>query len=307
MSKKKLAIVTMSFKEDFKECELLCKSIDIFVPEEIVHYIFVPDKDYHLFQAYDYGQHKIRKESEILPKWLIKLPFKVAGRHFHVSPFTFPVRGWIIQQICKLGIFEVIDEDIDAVFNCDSESVFIQPFNYDYLVKGENYAMYQSDSSYPPGHEDFCKAAKHLLRINDDISSISQHDYITELVCFERENVTKLLNGIASNHIFGNWKMALCNTKRFSEYYLYGIYTGMMQSGNNHFLIDKKIFYQISVDEYNSKDLFENKIRDVMPDSEIIGLWLQKTSRRKLSHTYLDFDAKKSVLESIWKSTTQLS
>lgn len=59
---KKLAIVTQSYKADFDECGLLCKSIDKFVPGDILHYIFVNDEDYTQFLVYDYGQHCVLKK-----------------------------------------------------------------------------------------------------------------------------------------------------------------------------------------------------------------------------------------------------
>jgi len=299
---KKLAIVTMSFKDDFKECGLLCKSIDIFVSDKIIHYIIVNDEDCKLFQAYNYGQHAIRKISEILPKWLIRFPFKIAGHRFHISPFTYPVRGWIIQQICKLGVFEIIDKDIDAVLNLDSESVFMRPFDYDRFVKGENYVMFKlKETMLSHVDKEFCIAAKRLLRATNDISSLSQHSYINEGVCFERKNLTELLNLIASNNIFGSWRMALCNTYRFSEYYLYGIYVNAILGGRNHFFDDKRIFPHLSIAEYNERKSFENKVREVMQDDKIMGLWLQKTLRKKNSQYYLEFDAKKQVIESFWK------
>jgi len=299
---KKLAIVTMSFKDDFKECGLLCKSIDIFVSKEIIHYIIVNDEDYKLFQAYNYKQHVIRKKSEILPKWLIRFPFKIAGHRFHISPFTYPVRGWIIQQICKLGVFEIIDKDIDAVLNLDSESVFMRPFDYDHFVKGENYVMFKlKESQLAPADKEFCIAAKRLLRMDNDILSLQQYSYINELVCFERKNLTELLKLIASNNIFGSWRMALCNTYRFSEYYLYGIYVNAILGGRNHFFDDKRIFPHLSIKEYNERESFENKVKDIMQDDKIIGLWLQKTLRKKNSQHYLDFDTKKQVIESFWK------
>lgn len=103
----KIAIVTQSYKNDFNECRLLCESIDRFA-KQLDHFIFVNDEDWGLFKALDYGNHHIFKKSVILPCYLVRVPFKILGHHFHVSPFTIPVREWIIQQICKLGAFEVL-------------------------------------------------------------------------------------------------------------------------------------------------------------------------------------------------------
>ena len=110
----KIAFVTQTYKADYDECLLLCESIDRFVPAEIKHYLFVNDEDYDLFSHLKNERRKVMKKSAIIPKWLKKFPIKLFGHTVWVSPFTIPVRGWIIQQICKLGVFEVI-KDADEI------------------------------------------------------------------------------------------------------------------------------------------------------------------------------------------------
>ena len=70
-------------------------------------------------------------KSLVLPQWLFRVPFKILGHHFHVSFLTIPVREWIIQQIVKLGVWEVLDPSIDVFFNIDSEGVFMNYFKED--------------------------------------------------------------------------------------------------------------------------------------------------------------------------------
>lgn len=125
---KKVAIITQSYKNDLKECKLLCDSMDKFAPE-IDHFIFVNDEDLEMFMCLQYGKHVVLKKSLVLPWFLIRVPWKMLGHHFHVSLLTIPVREWIIQQICKLGVFKVIGNEYEAVFNIDSETVFMKPFD----------------------------------------------------------------------------------------------------------------------------------------------------------------------------------
>ena len=61
----KVAIITQSYKNDFKECKLLCDSMDKFAPM-IDHYIFVNDEDIEMFQVLKYGRHQVFKQSNIL-------------------------------------------------------------------------------------------------------------------------------------------------------------------------------------------------------------------------------------------------
>ena len=88
--KNKVAIITQSYKNDFKECKLLCESMDKFA-SDIDHYIFVNDEDIEMFQDLRYGRHQVFKKSTILPWFLVRLPWKMMGHHFHVSLLTIPV------------------------------------------------------------------------------------------------------------------------------------------------------------------------------------------------------------------------
>lgn len=302
---KKLGIVTQSYKADFKECGLLCQSIDAFVPDNILHYIFVNDEDYELFLVYNYGQHIIYKKSSIIPKWLISLPFKIAGHYFHVSPFTYPVREWIIQQICKLGAFEVVSPDIDCLLNIDSETVFVRPFDYSLIVHEEKFLMFREPIHDQPSHNEYCFAAKKLLKLRDDVSKYSEFDYMNVPVCFERDNTILLLQTIAKNNIFNSWKISLCNTYRFSEYYLYGIYTDKILNLRSHFLIDKHLFPQIDISEYNTIESFKDKAKELYADSDTLGFWLQKKNRKKLGYSYLSFEHIVQELRSLWNQKVQ--
>ena len=58
----KIAFITQSYKNDFKECKLLCNSIDRFVPEDIMHFIIVNDEDYKLFRTIEDSRHKLYKK-----------------------------------------------------------------------------------------------------------------------------------------------------------------------------------------------------------------------------------------------------
>ncbi|MDR0308204.1 MAG: DUF6492 family protein [Chitinispirillales bacterium] len=297
---KKLAIVTMSYRDDFEECGLLVKSIDIFVGNEILHYIVVNDEDFRLFQAYNYGQHRILKKSTILPKYLVRLPFKIFGHNFWISPFTIPVRGWIVQQICKLGIFEVINKDIDAVLNVDSESVFCRPFDINSFLSNGKFPLFMINSN-EYHHDHYVKSTKRLLRIDKDITVALQYSYIVGGgECFTRKNLTSLLKRIGAKQIFRSWKMRLCNTYRFSEYNLYGIYVNTFLDEEDHYLAHivhnkDRPFPLINI--MTSSTDFENKIKEFMSNGKALGLWMQKHKRNKKTGGYLSFGKRKEIIQ----------
>ena len=120
-------------------------------------------------------------------------------------------------------------------------------------------------------------------------------------VCFVRENVEKLLETLKKGYWMKNWKLALFNTYRFSEYYTYGIFTDKMLNMKNHFYIDYHVFPQINISNCTSADDFKNKIKNQLKDDKSIWLWLQKKNRKLLEGKYLDFNIVSDVIKNYWE------
>lgn len=296
---KKIAVVTQSYRNDFNECRLLCESMDRFTPE-LDHFIFVNDEDAKMFACMNYGRHKVYKKSTVMPWYFVRVPFKVLGHYFHVSPFTIPVREWIVQQVCKLGVFAVIGAEYDAVFNIDSETVFMKPFDEGKWIRGGKYIMYRTINVNEPSHDDYCRAAEKLLKPGVPISEFGKYNYMNTPVCFVRENTELLLKRIKENSALHSWKLALCNTYRFSEYYTYGIYTDCVLGGRNHVIIDKHLFPQVDISECADENIFRWKVETAMRDENVMGLWLQKKDRKSLESRYLDFRKVEHVVKDYW-------
>lgn len=292
----KIAVVTQSYKNDFNECRLLCESMDRFAPE-LDHFIFVNDEDAKMFTCMNYGKHKVYKKSTVLPWYFFRVPLKVLGHHFYVSPLTIPVREWIVQQVCKLGVFEVIGKEYEAVFNIDSETLFLKPFDISKWVRDGQYIMYRTLNVNEPSHDEYCIAAKKLLKLDVPISEFGKYNYMNTPVCFVRENTYQLLERIKENNVLHSWKLALCNTYRFSEYYTYGIFTDNVLGGKNHVIIDKHFFPQIDISECSGKDDFLQKVESALSDNCAMGLWLQKKDRKSLAKKYLAFSDIEKVVK----------
>lgn len=296
----KIAFVTQSYKDDYNECRLLCESIDKFC-SDIEHFIFVNDEDYSMFESLSYKRHHVFKKSVILPWYLFRFPPKIMGHHFHLSLCTIPVREWIVQQICKLGVFEILDNSVDAVFNIDSESVFMKPFDISLYIQNGKYMMYRDNYTEEPSHNDYCKAAAKLLKLSPEQEKAFRYNYMNTPVCFQRDNVKDLLERIASNDVFHSWKHALCNTYRFSEYYTYAIYTEEFLNMRNHFLTEEHTLPQIDVSEVCNAQQFSSMVEEKLKAPSALGLWLQKKSRKALANTYLPFDDIYKCIHNYWK------
>lgn len=295
----KIAIVTQSYKADLKECELLCESIDRFVGRGIPHYIFVNDEDYDLFcDSKISNRHIIKKKSSLLPKGWINVPWKLLGHKYYIAPLTIPVREWIIQQICKLGAFECIDGSIDAVINIDSETIFMRPFDLSKIYKDDKYVFFREIYKEEPSHLEYCKVAKKLLNLKDSIAEISKYCYMSHPTIFVKKNLTELQQKLSNNQLF-SWKYRLANTYRFSEYYLYGIFTDRILSFKHHYLIEKHLFPLVNIGD-NAKKL-QNEIEKRMNDVDILGVWLQKHSRNNQKTAHLEFEEINKLVHNIWE------
>lgn len=303
MDNMKVAIVTQSYRKDLEECILLCESIDRFVPNDICHYIFVNDEDYNLFRcARISDRHVIRRKSDIIPAYLFRFPFKLLGHHYHVSPFTIPVREWIIQQICKLGAFDAIDKECNVIINIDSETVFMRPFSLSDIMRNGKFVLFRENFRIEPCHKEYCKVAKAILHMNADLCEIEKYCYMTHPVVFIRENIEELQNELELFSIVKNWKYKLCNTYRFSEYYLYGIFTDFVFGMRNHELISKHLFPMIDITKCtNSMDLICEIVKQ-MNDPEILGVWLQKQNRNDPTLKFLSFNQIQKVIRELWSS-----
>lgn len=293
---KKIAFVTQTYKPDFPQCKLLCKSMDLFA-DSFDHYIFVNDEDFKYFGCLNYGRHHVLKKSTILPWYFIRIPFKILGHHFYVSPFTMPMREWIMQQICKLGIFEVIGESYDAVLNIDSESVFFKPFDINVIIKGNKYRMYRTENtSLEIAHNDYCKAIVSFFNNSIPKDILFKYNYMDMPMCFERSNLTIMLSEIAKNNIFKSWKFLLANTYRFSENYTYGNFCTNVLNNRHHFITSQKIMPVLQACNFTTADelfLEVNKLIDNNPDC--IGVVLQKADR-KANLTYLNVNEIEKVI-----------
>ena len=120
-------------------------------------------------------------------------------------------------------------------------------------------------------------------------------------VCFVRENIKALLAEIRRNYWMKSWKLSLCNTYRFSEYYTYGIYSDKILEMKNHYLINYHVFPQIDISECSDIDDFKARMKDVLSDSQAVGLWLQKKDRKSLSDKYLEFNSIHDAIFDYWK------
>ncbi len=233
---KRTAVVTASFSRDLERCRLLCDSLDANLLGKWRHYILVDHADVGLFKPLESKNRVIVDERDILPRWLRAFndPFSSDKRRIWLSPFTPPLRGWHVQQLRRLGIGRMLDEDL--LFSVDSDVVLVKKFDPVLLWLGENMRFYRRDRAITAEmqeHVAWSKRAGRLLLPDRSEGEPPFHDYINTLIGWRRDTLLALLDHIETvNGV--SWARAVARNRRISECTIYGRFVDDVLEGQGH-------------------------------------------------------------------------
>ncbi|MCV0352133.1 MAG: DUF6492 family protein [Nitratireductor sp.] len=236
------AIVTPSYAGDFERCRLLCESMDRYVTGYTRHYLLVASHDVELFRALETDRRVVVDERDLLPSWLhaVRDPTSLFRRHVWLSTRLAPLRGWHVQQLRRIAFAEKATED--ALVYCDSDVVFLKPFDCGDFWRDGQMRLYRKSggmhSLMDMGHRDWLANAGRALDL--PAGQTSDHDYITTLIAWRRETVLDMLRRIETVH--GRpWINVVASDRRFSECILYGRYVDEVLNGEGHFHDDRAL------------------------------------------------------------------
>jgi len=235
------ALATPSYAGDVERCRLLCASIDRFVTGHAMHYLLVEDSDVPLFRELEGPRRRVVPESALLPPWLKPRPDPLSlGKRRIWTGFRAllrgvrPLRGWHAQQLRKLALASVIEEDV--ILFADSDMLFLRPFSPANLTADGKVRLYRKPGGITAEmreHVSWCGNAASLLGLEQP--SMPSPDYINNLVSWRREHVLALQAHIAG--VSGrDWVSAIAAQRQFSEYMIYGYFVegvlGLEQAGH---------------------------------------------------------------------------
>ncbi|MEP1208707.1 MAG: DUF6492 family protein [Rhizobiaceae bacterium] len=233
------ALITPSYWGDFDNCRLLCDSIDRFVADQPNHYILVDNDDFELFSVLNGPRRHVINELDILPKWLKSAHqgFSPMARKIWFSTRTWPMRGWHVQQLRRIAIAAYLSED--GLLYCDSDMLFVRPFDTRSLWQGDQMRLYRNDyginDGLPGGGHQHKEWSHHAARLNGlPAVDFPAHDYINNLVSWRRDLVTGMcahIEEVTSRH----WLAAVASKRTFSECQIYGAYAVGVRGGAGHF------------------------------------------------------------------------
>lgn len=219
-----IALLTPTYGRDLELCALLCESIDRHVTSFSRHYLLVPDCDLAIFTALESDCRKIIPASTFLPNWLRPLPRIVQRkrRRFWWSLRAKPVSGWHVQQIIKIAATMSLPSQRYCIL--DSDIVFFRDFDLAHFTCPNSIPFLSRPNevtSKQLRHARWVETSHQLLGLPKP--PLPAHDFIGHIIFWDQETVRAMTSRIEATTGLG-WVEALCATREFSEYMLYGYF-----------------------------------------------------------------------------------
>lgn len=217
-----VALLTPSHRKDLERFTLLCESIDTFVSGYSTHYVIVNDDDVTFFEKFRSEKRVIIPVSRHLPKWLIAIPSALlrSKRRVWLSLLSLPVHGWHIQQIAKIAGVLAAPEPRMCIL--DSDNFFFRRFDVGQYAGAEKSPLYVERKAIErssPLHATWLRHCDYLLGLPE--STYPADDFVGNALVWDRASLQAMVNAI-EHTTKTNWILALCRTRPFSEYLLYG-------------------------------------------------------------------------------------
>jgi hypothetical protein len=228
----RFAIITPSYYVDFEACRWLCETVERYVPKDITHYLLIDRADEELFAPLvTSSRTRLVFKEDILRGRLRQVSF---ARRWWVGSRHLPARGWIVQQLTKLLVSEVANEDV-LVF-VDSGCFFVRPFDPRVTVQDGRVRLFREQGDY--FRNDVVRRWHTIGAKLLGIKPSRDYDvgYVTQLITWRRDNLVRLqehLERVSGRPAFD----CLVGQLTLSEYYLYGMYSDLIlgdRSGHFH-------------------------------------------------------------------------
>ncbi|KQT54084.1 hypothetical protein ASG43_00125 [Aureimonas sp. Leaf454] len=266
------AIVTPSYSGDFERCRLLCESIDRRVTGYTDHYILVEKGDLDLFEALAGPRRRIVDERSILPAWLTVVPdpLSLGRRRLWLSPYGLPLRGWHVQQLRKIAMAALLDED--AVLFCDSDTVFVREADIgDQWTEGR-LAFFRKPGAIGSDMAEHLAWSARAGRLLGTKEETTHTDYIAQAVAWRGDTVRGMIGRIES--ISGrSWAAAVAARRTFSEYLFYGRYVDEIeQRPDRHAPIDTPLCLGCWTGATLAGQNIETFFRQAGPYQPVVGI-----------------------------------
>ena len=219
-----VALLTPTYGRDIELCALLCESVDRHVSSFSKHYLLVPDCDLALFARFESASRSVLPASKFLPRWLRPLPRIIQRnrRQYWWSFRTTPVSGWHVQQVLKIAATIALPHERYCLL--DSDVVFFRDFDLSRFEYPNAIPLLNMPDAVTAGeirHSHWVETAHRLVGLPRPRFPAS--DYIGHIIFWDQQTARAMAAKIEAVTGLG-WVEALCRTREFSEYMLYGYF-----------------------------------------------------------------------------------
>jgi hypothetical protein len=219
-----VALLTPTYGRDLELCTLLCESVDRHVGSFSKHYLLVPDSDVPLFAHFASERRSILPASDFLPTWLRPLPriIQRKRRQYWWSFRAKPVSGWHVQQILKIAATISLPHRRYCIL--DSDVVFFRDFDLAHFEYPNPIPLLHMPDEVTPAqirHSRWVETSHQLLGLPKQ--SFPASDFIGHIMFWDQPTTRAMTSKIEAVTKL-EWIDALCQTREFSEYMLYGYF-----------------------------------------------------------------------------------
>lgn len=230
-----VAIVTPSHAPDFNRFRRLHESVIENVSSGVMHYVLVPPPDYRMFSTIQSSQLTVLEQPDVLPRSFVtttrlgRIPLLPRG--YRVAAINLrrpwpPIRGWVLQQLVKLGFAAGLEADVAVMI--DSDVILVRGFTADTFMRGESVRHYRVPHAVHGGmqrHLVWRETAARLLRL--DAPSADLADYNAGVISWSPRIVRTLLDRV-QEVAQQPWQTVIGSQLDVSEYFLYGEFVAML-------------------------------------------------------------------------------
>ena len=178
-----------------------------------------------LFRPLDGGRTYVIAKEDVLPAGLKRLP---GLNRWRSSGTLVPISGWLVQQIAKMAMAELLK--VPTLLMVDSDAVFVRDVDPLLFARDGTTRLFKSAGAIPASmtdHVTWHENAARLLGI--PATSAPFDDYIGQVISWRRDLVLAMCRRIEA--VTGtSWANAIARTMHVSEYLLYGVFVERVAS-----------------------------------------------------------------------------